>query len=57
MKQILKCENCKEYTLKEACKCGGKAVTVRPAKFSPDDRHAKYRRTAKQEERKQKGLI
>ncbi|MBW3001589.1 RNA-protein complex protein Nop10 [Candidatus Woesearchaeota archaeon] len=47
MKHILKCENCGAYTMKEKCKCKGKATTVVPAKYSPQDRYAEYRRKAK----------
>ncbi|PLW79602.1 ribosome biogenesis protein [Candidatus Woesearchaeota archaeon] len=48
MKHILKCENCKEYTISEKCpRCDGKAVTPKPAKYSPQDKYAKYRRIAK----------
>ena len=57
MKHILRCQNCNEYTLKEKCSCGGNAVTIRPAKFSPTDKYAEYRRKAKQEERKKQGMI
>lgn len=57
MKQILKCQNCSKYTMKESCSCGGTAVTVRPAKFSPDDKYAEYRRRVKEQERKEQGLI
>ncbi len=44
---ILKCPNCKSYGLKESCACGSKRVRVRPAKYSPDDKYADYRRQAK----------
>jgi len=47
IKHILKCENCGAYTMKEKCKCKGKATTVVPAKYSPQDRYAEYRRKAK----------
>lgn len=50
MKHILKCQECGCYTLKEKCKCGGKAVSVRPAKYSPDDKYGNYRRKAKKNE-------
>jgi len=49
MKHILKCEKCGKYTMKELCSCGGKAITTKPAKFSVDDRYAKYRREAKEQ--------
>lgn len=41
---MLKCEACERYTLAAACsKCGSKTVTVHPARYSPDDRYARYR--------------
>jgi len=49
MLHILKCGNCNKYTLKEKCSCGGKALGVIPAKYSPEDRFAGYRRKAKEE--------
>ena len=47
MKHILKCTSCRNYTMKEECSCGGKAVSAKPAKYSPEDRFGKYRRLAK----------
>lgn len=46
-KHILKCTSCGNYTLKEKCKCGSKAMTPKPAKFSIEDKYASYRRKAK----------
>ena len=41
---MLRCTQCRTYTLSEKCnKCGGKAVTVHPARYSPDDKYARYR--------------
>jgi len=41
---MLRCVECGRYTLSEKCpSCGGSTVTVHPAKFSPDDRFARYR--------------
>jgi len=41
---MLKCVQCGRYTLSEICPgCGGKASTVHPARYSPDDRYARYR--------------
>ena len=49
MRHILKCEDCQEYTISEECpKCGKRAVSMKPAKYSPQDKYAKYRRIAKQ---------
>tara|TARA_Y100000034_G_C6893729_1_gene411622 strand:+ start:784 stop:936 length:153 start_codon:yes stop_codon:yes gene_type:complete len=46
-KIILKCVECRNYTLNSKCSCGGKALDPRPAKFSPEDKWGKYRRLAK----------
>ncbi len=56
MKKILRC--CGTYTLKEICqKCGSKSKNIAPAKYSPEDRYAKYRREAKLAFYKKEGLI
>lgn len=48
MSQILYCNKCKTYTLNKTCsKCGGKTITKKPARFSPQDRHGNYRRKLK----------
>ncbi|MBR9690246.1 ribosome biogenesis protein [Candidatus Woesearchaeota archaeon] len=57
MLHILKCPKCKNYTLHEKCKCNGKALTVKPAKYSPVDNYGKYRRVARKKELKQKGML
>ena len=57
MKTILKCGKCGKYTLTAICACKGKAVTPKPAKFSIEDKYGKYRRKAKLNEFKSKGLI
>ncbi|MGM5485493.1 MAG: nucleolar RNA-binding Nop10p family protein [Nanobdellota archaeon] len=54
---ILRCRSCGSFTLHEECSCGGEAVTPLPPKYSPDDAYASYRREAKEEERREKGLI
>jgi H/ACA ribonucleoprotein complex subunit 3 len=54
---MLKCTKCGKYTLKELCACGGKAISPKPPKFSPDDPYAKYRVEAKEEDWKKKGFI
>lgn len=48
MAHILKCEVCGSYGLSEKCSCDGKRVIVRPAKYSLDDKYAKYRRRARE---------
>jgi len=41
---MLRCVECGRYTLSEKCPyCGGRAVTPHPARYSPDDRYARYR--------------
>lgn len=41
---MLKCVDCARYTLGDKCPyCRGKTVTVHPARYSPDDRYARYR--------------
>lgn len=41
---MLKCVDCSRYTISEKCPhCGGKTVTVHPARYSPDDKYARYR--------------
>ena len=57
MNKILRCEKCGNYTLKEKCLCKGKALTTKPAKFSPEDKYGSYRRKAKFEQLKREGLI
>jgi len=48
-KHILKCSECGKYSMKDTCECGGKTVTPRPPKYSPEDKFGKYRRKAKEE--------
>ncbi len=57
MKSILKCTKCGKYTLKDTCSCGSNALTPKPAKFSPDDKYASYRRKAKLGSFKEEGLL
>jgi H/ACA ribonucleoprotein complex subunit 3 len=39
-----KCPKCGTYTLAAACpKCGTASVSSHPAKYSPDDKYARYR--------------
>ena len=57
MKALLKCSKCNKYTLDETCSCGGKAVSPKPPKFSPEDKYAKYRREVKKKDLEEKGLI
>ena len=47
---LRKCVKCGEYTLKhESCPvCGGDLRIPHPAKFSPEDKYAKYRRAMRE---------
>ncbi|MDG6898969.1 MAG: RNA-protein complex protein Nop10 [Nitrososphaerota archaeon] len=48
---MLKCDKCNRYTMCEKCpKCGAQTVTVHPARYSPDDRYARYRSPSAYEE-------
>jgi H/ACA ribonucleoprotein complex subunit 3 len=43
-KLLRKCPACNSYTLEKRCpKCGSETVSPHPAKFSPDDKYARYR--------------
>ncbi|MCK4952639.1 RNA-protein complex protein Nop10 [Candidatus Bathyarchaeota archaeon] len=46
---LRRCIKCKKYTLnQEKClHCGGQVHIPHPAKFSPHDKYAKYRRAMK----------
>jgi len=38
------CRSCHKYTMSEKCPvCGKETFTVHPARYSPDDRYARYR--------------
>ncbi|MFC1751305.1 nucleolar RNA-binding Nop10p family protein [Pseudomonadota bacterium] len=56
-KHLLKCQECGKYSMKEKCSCGGKAINIKPPKYSPEDPYAKYRREAKEEDWKKKGYL
>jgi H/ACA ribonucleoprotein complex subunit 3 len=48
-KDILECNSCKIFTFKVKCpECGKPTENVRPARYSPEDHYAKYRRIAKE---------
>jgi H/ACA ribonucleoprotein complex subunit 3 len=41
---LSKCPKCGAYTMQAACpKCGSVTVSCHPAKYSPDDKYARYR--------------
>ncbi|MBS3137618.1 nucleolar RNA-binding Nop10p family protein [Candidatus Woesearchaeota archaeon] len=50
MKHILRCPVCKTYTMKQHCNCGEKAIDMKPAKYSPEDKYARYRREIKKQQ-------
>ncbi len=45
MKWLMRrCDNCHRYTLKSACpNCGAPTRVPHPARFSPEDKYARYR--------------
>ena len=46
-----KCKQCGEYTLKDICpSCEVKTSVIYPARYSPEDKYAKYRRIMKKEQ-------
>ena len=53
----MKCQKCHKYTMNDTCECGGNTLTPKPAKFSVEDKYAQYRRKAKLEIFKSKGLL
>ena len=57
MKRIRYCATCDTYTLKTKCANGHETATTAPPKYSPDDKYTSYRREAKRDERKRKGLL
>jgi len=57
MRRIRKCGACGQYTLKEECACGEKTFLPKPPKYSPEDKFARFRREAKEEQRKKEGLL
>ncbi|MBU7013815.1 MAG: RNA-protein complex protein Nop10 [Theionarchaea archaeon] len=48
--KLKKCTVCGTYTLKDGCACGGRADTVKPPRFSPEDKYGEYRRKLKRGE-------
>jgi len=43
--------------MKPVCTCGAKTGERKPAKYSPDDKYAQYRREVKSVQRKKEGLV
>lgn len=44
---MLKCQKCHSYALDEQCSCGGKRISPKPPKYSPEDKYGAYRRQVK----------
>jgi H/ACA ribonucleoprotein complex subunit 3 len=57
MMRILKCEKCGTYSMGEKCACGGRAIEVKPPKYSPDDKYGHLRRQVKRPQLVEKGLL
>ena len=58
MKHIHFCNICSAYTMKEVCPtCSGKTILAKPPKYSVSDKYGKYRREAKLEKLKKRGLL
>lgn len=57
MQDILYCPACRRHTMSKACSCTLTAMPVYPAKYSPQDKYASYRRKAKENERKAQGIV
>ena len=48
MDKIFKCVVCNSYTLNKI-HCDKKTITIKPEKYSPEDKYGAYRRMAKDE--------
>ena len=57
MNHIFKCVNCNKYTMKETCNCGNKTLLAKPVKYIVDDKFVSYKRMAKIEDYKKRGLL
>ncbi|PIN69848.1 ribosome biogenesis protein [Candidatus Woesearchaeota archaeon CG_4_10_14_0_2_um_filter_57_5] len=53
MKKIMRCTGCGKYTLNDCCA----VVSAHPAKWSPEDRWAEWRRKAKEASWRAEGLL
>ena len=46
--QLRRCLGCRVYTIRDTCPgCGENAPLAHPARFSPDDKYARYRLASK----------
>lgn len=58
MRHIMRCQGCSVYTLKEICsRCSSKTIIPKPARYSPEDHYAAYRRKAKEEQLRERDLL
>ncbi len=57
MRALLRCAKCGDYTINKLCSCGGEAVSVKPPKYSPEDKYGEYRRKVKRKELEEKGIL
>lgn len=57
MKHIYKCLKCNKHTMKEICNCGNKTMMAKPVRYSSEDKFSSYRRKAKIEDYKKRGLL
>lgn len=56
MNHIYTCAVCGTYTMLQK-HCSKATQSVKPAKFSPDDKYADMTRKAKEDERRKQGLL
>jgi len=50
-KHILQCPECKSFTIKSECEtCKVSSVSIKPPKYSPEDKYGQYRRSIKEPE-------
>jgi len=57
MKHIYKCLKCNKHTMREICNCGNKTMMAKPVRYSSEDKFSSYRRKAKIEDYKKRGLL
>ncbi|HLG24788.1 MAG TPA: nucleolar RNA-binding Nop10p family protein [Candidatus Nanoarchaeia archaeon] len=57
MRHIFRCTHCKKFTMSEICTCSSPTLSIKPLKYSPDDKFGAYRRKSKGEEYKKRGLL
>lgn len=56
-KHILRCQQCRTFTMKAQCSCGGTAVLIVPPKYSPEDKYGDYRRKVKRQAWESQGYL